>query len=91
MRKVQFKAHEIELEFAKNGECLQIMEIFGLGWVRFRKITRNNAERVKILLFLPESVRFGFRDSVMQLQDSKNPETKVREIKRKKREKGQKV
>jgi len=91
IEKISFKKHELELRFAKNGECLDFLEIFGLGWLRFTKITKNLEEKLRISLFLPETVKFALRETLMSLQDPTKIYSKIQKMKRRNLEKNQRI
>lgn len=89
--KTVFKRHEITINFARNGESLEFLEIFGLGWLRFSKLTTNSQKTVKINLFLPETVYFGLRESMRSAEDPHNRQSKFRDLRRRKKEKNQRI
>ena len=89
--KTTFKKHEITINFARNGESLEFLEIFGLGWLRFSKLTTNSQKTAKINLFLPETVHFGMRESMRSSEDPHNPQARFRDLKRRKKEKNQRI
>lgn len=89
VHKVAFKRHEVELRFSQIGEGLDFVEIHGLGWLRFTSISLGREVPIKLSLYLPETVKFSMRKTMLPTENSANPQRRVSELKKRNLEKTQ--
>jgi len=93
---VTFKKHEISLKIGPNGECEEILEIFGFGWLRF-SLTRpppkeNIPLKIPMILYLGDTVIYKQRETMMSIiPKTRNLQGIIHDKKLKRRERTQKV
>lgn len=95
IKNVVFKKFELQLNFTSHGECEQILEIYGLGWIRFNLSYVDFRERqknmIKIDLYIPEGVLFRQRQSMISLTPVKSNFARTKATLHKKKEREQKI
>ena len=90
-----FKKHEISLKMGQNGECEEILEIFGFGWLRFsllRPPRENIPLKIPMILYLGDTVLYKQRETMMSITPkTRNIKGILHDKKVKRRERTQRV
>lgn len=95
IKNIVFKKNEIKLTFSNNGECEQILEIYGLGWIRFSlkyvNFKDNTKNSINIVVYLPEGVLFKVRDTMASLIKNTNIRARIKNNLQHRKEISQKI